>query len=864
MTLALESASIDDVDRRSVAPPTWCLVLMGASGFAGLGYQIVWTQQLSLSLGHESAAVLAVVAAFFGGLSAGAWLAGPAVERSADPVRWYAGCELLIGAWSALLFVSMAPLGAWLLASTGPQPTPAWQWTVAFAGTFIVLLPATMAMGATLPAMERVTASMSRQGRSLAAHYASNTLGAVAGVLVATFWLVPDWGLSRTAATCVVLNVLCAVLALRVLSRPSAPVVVASSRDTSRVRWQLACTGFLGIGYEVLVVRALSEVTENTVYTFAMLLAVYLVGTALGAAAWQRWRATRRYEARVDDRLILSVAAACLVGAGCLWTAESMRDIVVAGLRTGMPAALTAEAVLALVCFGLPTFAMGALFSELSARANDAGLSFGRSLAINTMGAAMAPIVFGVVLVPVVGLKTALLVVCLGYAALLSSASWRRPMPWILTALVVVAMGFAPPIAFVDVPEGGRVISYREGSMAAVSVVEDGDGVARLRINNRQQEGSSASRLVDTRQALLPLLLHPGPRLALFLGLGTGMTAHSAADEQGLEVDAVELLPEVIAASAHFTKAFGEQAPRLHLIAADARRFVKTSDRRYDVIVADNFHPARSGSGALYTVEHFQAVRDRLASGGLFCQWLPLHQLDLDTLRSIVRTFLAVYPDGGAILASNSLETPVLGLVARDGGTRFDIDQVRGRIATIARPESPAAFGLDDELAVLGSFVAGADALARFASDAPLNTDDRPVVTYRAPRITYAPTSLPRERLVALIDALAVGPDEVTGHADARLAAYRDARRLFIAAGMRVRPSADVVAMLAQVREPLLAVLRTSPDFRPAYDPLLRMASVLAGVDRPTARALLTELVAVQPARREAGALLARLDRAVP
>ena len=87
------------------------------------------------------------------------------------------------------------------------------------------------------------------------------------------------------------------------------------------------------------------------------------------------------------------------------------------------------------------------------------------------------------------------------------------------------------------------------------------------------------------------------------------------------------------------------------------------------MIVADNFHPARSGSGSLYTVEHFEAVRERLADGGLFCQWLPLHQLDLDTLRSIVRSFITVYPEGWAMLATNSLDTPVLGLVARrDGG----------------------------------------------------------------------------------------------------------------------------------------------------------------------------------------------------
>ena len=190
-------------------------------------------------------------------------------------------------------------------------------------------------------------------------------------------------------------------------------------------------------------------------------------------------------------------------------------------------------------------------------------------------------------------------------------------------------------------------------------------------------------------------------------------------------------------------------------MAADARRYVRASDRRYDVIVSDNFHPARSGSGALYTVEHFEAVRRRLDAGGVFCQWLPLHQLDLETLRSIVRSFLAVYPHGWAMLASNSLETPVLGLVARGDASRFD----RRRRSAIGwrgwRCRSAlAGLGLEDELAVLGSFVAGPEALRRFAGDAAANTDDHPVVAYRAPRITYAPDSRPRDRLIALLREL--------------------------------------------------------------------------------------------------------------
>jgi spermidine synthase len=346
------------------------------------------------------------------------------------------------------------------------------------------------------------------------------------------------------------------------------------------------------------------------------------------------------------------------------------------------------------------------------------------------------------------------------------------------------------------------------------------------------------------------------------------MTASAAAADPSLQVDAVELLPEVIAASAHFRRATGggETNPRLHLLAADARRHVKTTTQRYDVIVADNFHPARSGSGSLYTVEHFDAVRRVLGDHGVFCQWLPLHQLDLDTLRSIVRSFVAVYPGARALLATNSLETPVLGLVALGGSV--DLEQLRKRLANTTLPQRLADYGLVDEYALAGSFIAGPAALKHFAGDASLNTDDHPVVAYRAPRVTYAPDSPPRDRLLALLQSVQIAPDELLGGADPasarRLVAYWEARDRFIEAGRDVRPTADLRRLLAQVREPLLAVLRISPDFQPAYDPLLRMATALARSDPAAARALLTELRQVQPLRLDADAALARVDNAPP
>ena len=857
-------------------PPVLAALLMVASGFAGLGYQIVWTQQLGLWLGHEIISVLAVVAAFFGGLAIGAQTLGRVAATSRRLAFWYAGCEALIAAWALLLHVLLTPAGALLVSLMGPQPSALWQWSVAFVGPFLLLLPATCAMGATLPLIERVGDRLRDQGHAIGALYAANTFGALLGVLGSSFVLVPMLGLRRTALVCALLNLLCVLAALLALPKVApAPAASSRARGRSRLRILLFATGWLGIGYEVVVVRVLSQVAEDTVYTFALLLAVYLLGTAAGAALYQARGKTGADPSQVSRRLLTALAASCLLGAALLWIAPEVQGLVVGRLGAGIAAALAGEAAIAFAAFALPTVLMGALFSHLCVAAKAEGWRLGSALAINTFGAALAPLLFGVLLLPLYGPKGVLLLIVIAYALLGFVASGRSLRaaiaPVAIAFMAVLLATITGPLAFVDLPAGARVLSYRDGVMAAVSVVEDGDGIARLRINNRQQEGSSATLASDARLAYLPLLLHADPHKALFLGLGTGLTSGAAAEAGGLQVDAVELLPEVIAAAPAFDKAFADHAQRARprVLAADARRYVRASQQRYDVIVADLFHPARSGAGALYTSEHFAAVRERLAAGGVFCQWLPLHQLDLQSLRSIVGAFMSAYPQGQALLASNSLDTPVLGLVARADGARFDIDALQRR-RTDGRLPRLRALRLDDAFAVFGSFVAGPASLARFAAPAVVNRDDRPVVIHHAPWLTYAADTQPRERLSALLHELTIEPADLLAEAhdaDAaqwrrRLAAYWRARTQFIDAGLQVRLQADPRRMLAQLREPLLAVLRTSPDFAAAYEPLLALSATVATVDREAAVPVLHELVRLVPARSEAAELLGRIESA--
>ncbi|HET9957398.1 MAG TPA: fused MFS/spermidine synthase, partial [Polyangiaceae bacterium] len=665
-------------------------LLMCVSGFASLTYQMVWTAQGALWIGHESAAVLAVITAFFGGLAVGGLAFGKLAQHSANPTRWYGACELCIAAWGCILLAVGAHFQAGLQTLLESPAENGFPWLTTFLLMFLWLLPATTAMGATLPAMQRLGSRRADGWHSLPELYACNTFGAVLGVLLPTFWLIPQFGFTRTLQVCIALNLACAASPLFLTNRD--PTHGSSSHlgigaitksPEPESAWPhyitLAVTGFLGIAYEVLVVRVLSQVTEDTVYTFALLLSVYLVGTAVGAGAYQRFAATSLVTpARLRIRLLGATASACLVGTTSLWQSNWIRDTASSALGSSFPAAIATEALLAGCAFGPAAVAQGALFSHLSQSLIGAGANFGVALGMNTLAGSLAPILAGVVMATALGSKASLLWVAIGYVLLARPwGSARRELAlWVPAACAMGLAVFAPPLSFLEVPEGGRVVSHEEGVMAAVSVVEDARGVARLSINNRQQEGSSASALVDARQAWIPLLLHPHPRRALFLGLGTGVTARAASRDQNLEVDAVELLPEVIEAAHHF-RSENDPAGKPRVFEADARRYIRSSRSTYDVIVSDNFHPARSGSGALYTVEHFAAVRRVLNERGLFCQWLPLHQLDLDTLRSIVQSFVSVYPRSWALLANNSLETPVLGLLTKADQTRLDLTLIR-------------------------------------------------------------------------------------------------------------------------------------------------------------------------------------------
>lgn len=837
------------------------------SGVAALGYQIVWAKMFSTGLGHEMPAVLAIVCAFMGGMALGAFLIDQFIPRNARAGIWFAMLELTIGIWAVAASWLIPHFNELALKLMGVAPSALQHWTIAFALPALALLPATMAMGATFPAMEKILSVIAPKNESIGSVYAANTFGAVAGTLLAPYVLMPSLGLGNSCWAFAALNGVVSASAF-VLSRMQrngslSPLkaeggskrIAVSSR---RVSVTLFITGLLGIGYETAGVRVLSQVLKNTVFTYAAVLAIFLLGTAAGAAAYHHW--WRKKEPRaLLTKLLCETALACLLG--MLLMARTPRLFFLArNLGDSQFAVLLAELLTAAAAFALPTFCMGATFSHLAQLARATRGHIGAAVAWNTIGAALAPLVCGVMFVPLIGTKWTLFLVSVGYALLLPA----KPNPKLaISCAAMLVLVFFTNLCIISVPPGARVIDYREGVMASVVVIDEGNN-RTLRVDNSFQMGGTAAADAEYRHAHIPLLLHPAPRRALFLGLGTGISFGAASLHANLQADGVELLPEVLEAMHFFApQNFSPaQQPDLKLHVADARRFVRATETRYDVIVADLFHPYRDGAGALYTREHFTAIRQRLNSDGIFCQWLPLHQLDEPTLRVIVRTFLDVFPNGEAWLLRFNVNAPVLGLVGRMAEENYSANWIEKRLADTPLDNEMKRLALADSVRFFGNLLAGPMDLRAFADNAPANTDDNPRVTFMAPRVTYQRDAKPYRTLLALMAAshpepravlhLSNSPGDV-GFAQ-RLTNYFAARNVYIAGLVRDDEEQRSAAIDAYIES-----ARLSPDFTPGYAQCLSIANVIAASDPARARNILERLIEAQPDRPVAREMLQRL-----
>lgn len=864
--------SFPATSRRSIALPVIHGVVV-LSGLAGLGYQMVWSRMLAVSLGHEIPAVFAVIAAFFVGLAIGSLLINHRISRAKYPARWYCVIELIIAVWSLLLIWLIPLFNSSVPVLIGTEPAFLWQWGVTFAATMVLLLPATLAMGATLPALERFIISRFKEPQVLPSLYAWNTLGAVVGTLLTTFVLIRYWGITSTLVVLAACNFLCAGVVLLYSRTVNSAGIYGDSpkpKLNSYLAFLLFACGLFGIGFEVIMVRLLSQILENTVYTYAALLAVYLLATVFGASLYRRWQTLilgLRWQ-RILQYLIVGVFSAGLLSVVLLQVSSSIYQWLWLSLGYNLTAAVLGEIAVAATVFLLPGICMGALFCHLACIAAPR-MGFGRVLFINTLGAALAPLLWGVVLLPMVGAKYTIIFLLAGYLGLLFPVFNRERRILLACSIVLLGFAFLPlNYRFINLGSKDSLLFYRDGIMAAISVIEESNGARHLKVNNHFTMGGTASRLSDHRQSHIPLLLHGAPQRVLYLGLGSGVTFEAAQYYPGAEVVGVDLVPEVLSSLSYFidppaSPAWGK-TPRL--LAADARRFVLADTERYDVIIGEIFHPSRDGAGSLYTREHFTAVKDRLDENGLFCQWLPLFQLDLNNLKTIVRTFLDVFPGAQLYLGHLSLTQPILCLLGGDRPVRPKSNWLASHVKARDLQQELIRTRLNSDFALFGALIGEGKALRAFAGEGPLNSDNFPRVNYQAPYFVYSDATPPSERLLQLLNAFELTENPQIAETDfaKQLNLYKRARNEFLRIGVQYPPGDNLESWARLVTEPLLGVVTTSAEFTPAYRTLLTLAQSVFPHDQRLCFEILKGLDTAAPQFPEARQLALRLLRGLP
>jgi spermidine synthase len=683
--------------------------------------------------------------------------------------------------------------------------------------------------------------------------YAATTLGACLGVALDVFYGLPQWGVTFSAGLLGAVNLLCALMAWLVWGKLEKAQTQVNDPASSALKfqgaWVLFFLGFWGMAYQVLAIRVLSLVTENTVYSYALLLMVYLACHALGAALFKRLHRNNSPASAPSFSLPVLIASS-FIGAWGL----SLADVLCAwpasvGGQTVLTA-LAGEGLAALAGLALPSAAMGYVFAQQTMSNEHRQGWLGKSLFFNISGAALAPLVMGLWVYPVWGVPGVLALILLGYTALQSFKTAKDAAKLWPLGLVGVVLAGHISWTFLNIPPGGKTLFYERGQMASVSVVQDVNNIARLQINNRVQEGSSASSWVERRLALLPMVLHPHPQDVLMLGLGTGFTAHAAAEfASDVQVKAVELLPEVVHASEVFARYpnMPEAKRPVQKITADARRFINGTQQSFDVIVADVYHPARSGAATLYTVEHFQKIKDRLNDGGVFCQWLALFQMDTPTLRTIVAAYQSVYPDAKAVLVSNSVDTPAVGLIARKNAAWPLVADLEKKWQNTETAASLKLARLGDPFEVWGSVVADSPSLRSFTSGFQPNTDDHLQVSFKAPWVTYAPQETPRERLQEVLSLWHAEPESAEPQRmQERLRAYTQAHTLYLQLGLKIKPNSDPVTLLNDIQEDLFGLIKLSPEFHPAYDTLNALANAVAARKPELSQSVLGRLQDIQ------------------
>ena len=795
------------------------------SGAAALLYEVAWLRLLTMTMGHTTGAVGAVLAAFMGGLAMGAWIAGrftDGLERL-RALRIYAALEGVIALCAlAMPFAisAMRPLLAWAYADGAGGAV--FDLTRLAASIALIALPGA-AMGASFPvgvaAIRDSGFGMrdSKGARSVAELYAANTIGAAIGAALTGFVLLPSLGLFGTTIFGIVLNLVAAAGAL-ILVRTQEPknLKEPTERDPltlmnpmnpmrPRIMGAIAASGFVALVYEVVWTRVLAMTLGPTTYAFSAMLVAFIAGLAIGAAiASATLPRARRQAIWLGMSIIVAAAAALVAG-----MAADRLPIVIA--RTAGRADASFMSVFALdvvlvVAIQLPmTIALGAALPFAIAAASASRDAAPRTAAViyasNTAGAIAGALAGSFILIPRLGLQHSLqlasgiavvagLAACLAEpedAARLTRRGQRSRFAVGVAAIAVLVLAvlmpawnrgrlangayrLAPALAAGDIEtalEAGDLLYYREGAAGTVSVRRL-LGVTSLAIDGKVDASNGADMLTQKLLAHLPLLLHDNPRSVYIIGLGSGVTLGAALRHPIDRADVSEISPEVVSASAYFSTENRDALSdgRVRLIVGDGRSHLLLSDDRYDVIVSEPSNPWMAGVSTLFTREFFQAARAHLQPDGILCQWAHTYNINDTDLRSIVDTFLSTFPNGSAWLVGAS-DLLLIGSTSPIRALESGIDSAWNR-AGVA--EDLGQVGVSDAFGVLTLFIARGRDLQRYASGARVQTDDRLALEYSAPRAIYGryqTSNIDRLRATAADAALPAAIAGVRASADA-------------------------------------------------------------------------------------------------
>ena len=522
--------------------------------------------------------------------------------------------------------------------------------------------------------------------------------------------------------------------------------------DTRLALGLYALAGGVALGYEVVWSQAIAPFLSSRAYAFAVMLATYLTGLVLGSFLYARFSDRTRRPWTVFGLLVAGAGAGALfifagLGPGLLSMQEIIGKVVYRISASDMLANSARFAFTAAAILLAPTMFLGAAFpaaARLAAGAARIGRDIGAVTALNMAGGIAGTFLTGFLLLPLLGLVRTLGVLAVSAAVLGGVAvirgSRRRGPAIALAAATVAAVGLVAAYVPQDKlarmqagKRGGKLVFYEESPAGTVAVLESNAAAGtfhRLYIHGVSNSGDSLTSLRYMRlQALLPLLIHNGePRSALVIGLGTGITTGALLAYPGLERRVcAELLPAVVRAAPHFAGNMGiDRDPRVAIRVRDGRHELLASTERYDLITLEPPPPSAAGVVNLYSREFYELARDRLEENGLLAQWWPLATQNDEDSRSLVRSFIDVFPY--ATLWTTELHETLL------VGSNQPIELVPDRVASRFRQPEVAGplreAGVLSATELLATYVTDRDGLKTYAGEAPPVTDDRPLIEY--------------------------------------------------------------------------------------------------------------------------------------